>query len=139
MAMIDWLKLSDELKVDEGFRSRVYECTAGKQTIGYGHNLEDCDLPVPVAEALLKHDYMEVYTQLTDWQWFCELDDYRKRIIINMGFNMGVNGVLKFKMMINAIMDKDYNEAANQMENSNWYNQVGYRAVRLVAAMRNGE
>ena len=137
--MIDRDLMTNELKADEGFRPCVYACTAGKQTVGYGHNLEDAELPEHIARDLLQYDYMKVYVELSNWQWFCEMDDYRKRIIINMGFNLGVNGVLKFKKMISAIMNKDFNEAANQMQDSNWYNQVGFRAARLIKMMREGE
>jgi lysozyme len=137
--MIDWESLAAELKRDEGFKPRVYSCSAGKQTVGYGHNLEDCDMTEFVAGILLKHDYTSVHSQLSEWQWYCELDDYRKRIIINMGFNLGVNGLLKFKKMITSIIDRDYEEAAIQMVDSKWYRQVGNRAVRLSQMMAEGE
>ena len=137
--MIDWDRLKNQLKVDEGFRACVYQCSAGKATVGYGHNLEDEEMPEHIASALLEWKYMKVHEQLSDWQWYCELDDYRKEIIINMAFNVGVNGLLRFKKMINAIMDRDYQKAADEMVNSNWYNQVGFRAVRLVERMRIGQ
>ena len=82
--MINWQELQKELKRDEGFRSKVYTCSAGKLTVGYGHNLEDNDLPEHIASDLLITEYMEVHEQLSNDQWYCELDDYRKRIMINM-------------------------------------------------------
>ena len=136
--MIDWNAMTQELKIDEGFKPCVYQCTAGKPTIGYGHNLEDNELPEPIAENLLIHDYMKFYDKLCEHQWFCEMDDYRKRIIINMAYNIGISGLLRFRNMIAAIRNKDFNEAADEMVNSNWYDQVGSRSVRLVKMMRNG-
>ena len=56
-----------------------------------------------------------------------------------MVYNIGHNGVSKFKKMIAAIEAKDWDEAANQMQDSKWYNQVAFRAVRLVAMMRSDQ
>ena len=136
--MIDWAKMTGELKRDEGFRACVYQCTAGKQTVGYGHNLEDTPMSERVAEILLIADYMLIYEQLCEFDWFLSLDDLRKRVIINMAYNLGVTGVLKFKKMIEAIHAKDYQWAADEMVDSRWYQQVGDRAVRLENMMRDG-
>lgn len=137
--MIDWHTLSDELKRDEGFKSRVYQCTAGKLTVGFGHNLEDNDLSESVAEMQLNIDIMEIHEELSNLQWYCELDDFRKRILINMAFNLGMNGLMKFRKMIDALIIKDYETAADEMVDSNWYHQVGQRSVRLVSMMREGQ
>jgi len=136
--MIDISSLKGELKRDEGFEPRVYTCSAGKQTIGYGWNFEDNDLPVRIANELLEYAIMEKIVQLSNHQWFCELDDARKKLITNMAFNIGVNGVLRFKKMIAAIEAKDYDLAADEMKDSKWYKQVGDRAKRLVVVMKRG-
>ena len=130
--MIDLDSLVSELKTDEGFEPRVYTCSALKLTVGYGWNLES------IATELLKHAAMEKIAQLSNYQWFCELNDNRQLAIANMAFNIGVNGVLKFKKMIVAIKAKDYDLAAKEMQDSKWFNQVGNRAVRLVNVMRWG-
>ena len=136
--MIDLDNLITDLKVDEGFESRVYTCSANKLTVGYGWNLEDNDLPESIAVELLKYAAVEKIAQLSNNQWFCELDSRRQSAIANMAFNIGVGGVLKFKKMIAAIEAKDYDLAAIEMQDSKWYNQVGERAKRLVNVMRWG-
>lgn len=128
-------RLKEELKRDEGFRARVYDCSAGKKTVGYGHNLEDADMPKDVAEKLLEHDMLTAMVKCEHWDWFYGLSDTRQRVIVNMVFNMGANGVTKFVNMINCIRLKDYMGAAAEMENSRWYRQVGNRATRLVTMM----
>ena len=137
--MVEWDKLTEELKRDEGFRANVYQCTAGKQTVGYGHNLEDTPMSERVAEILLKDDYMLIYEQLCEFDWFLSLDDYRKRVIINMGFNLGITGLLKFKKMIQAIEHQLWHKAAVEMMDSKWSKQVGARAERLAEMMAIGE
>jgi lysozyme len=56
-----------------------------------------------------------------------------------MMFNIGKGRLSGFKKMISAIEQGDYEKAAAEMVDSKWYNQVGYRAVRLVGMMRDDE
>ena len=59
-----------------------------------------------------------------------------QEIIINMLFNLGRNRLLKFKKFIEAVYAKEWDRAADEMQNSRWYTQVGNRSKRLVARMR---
>ena len=93
---IDIPQLKEELKLDEGFRECVYKCSAGKLTIGYGHNVEDNPIPEAFADQLLGYDIAGALAQCERFDWFFDLDDVRKRVIINMVFNLGYNGVSKF-------------------------------------------
>lgn len=136
--MIDRQKLSEELKRDEGFRGCVYECSAGKKTIGYGHNIEDVPIPERIAEQLLDYDMANCIAQCERWAWFHGLDGIRQRAIVNMVFNIGWSGVSRFSRMIAAIERGQYDVAADEMKDSLWYNQVGARAERLVKMMREG-
>jgi lysozyme len=136
--MIDMQKMVDELKRDEGFRGCVYKCTAGKMTVGYGHNLESNAIPEGIAEKLLNSDIGDCLAACERFDWFYGLSDARQRVIVNMVFNIGANGVERFQKMIAAIEEESYEEAAYQMVNSRWYNQVGARAERLCEMMREG-
>ena len=135
---IDIGLLVDELKRDEGFRELVYQCSAGKLTVGYGHNVEDNPIPESIAEALLGSDIAGALAECERFDWFHELSDTRKRVIVNMVFNIGVNGVSKFKKMIEAIESHHYLQASAEMMDSQWYRQVGARAKRLCQLMADG-
>jgi lysozyme len=135
---IDFEKLTAELKVDEGFRGKVYKCSAGKLTIGYGWNLEDSELPERIAEMMLSYAVGDKLQSLERLSWWCGLNDARKRAIVNMSFNIGVAGVLKFKKMIAAIEREDFSQAALEMDDSKWSKQVGARADRLILMMSRG-
>ncbi len=135
---IDIPQLKEELKRDEGFRDTVYTCSAGKLTIGYGHNVEDNPIPEAFADQLLGYDIAGALAECERFDWFFDFDDVRKRVIINMVFNLGFNGVSKFKKMISAIEYGLYGTAASEMIDSNWYRQVGARAERLVDLMEYG-
>ncbi len=136
--MIDMEILKNELKVDEGFRSCVYTCSAGKLTIGYGHNVEDNPIPEHIADLLLGYDVAGCIAKCEKWDWFFTLSDPQQRAIVNMVYNLGFSGVCKFKNMIQAIENKDFDLAAKEMLDSKWAVQVGDRASRLASLIRWG-
>ena len=54
--LIKYLKkvtLINKIKKHEGFRSTVYECTEGYETIGYGFAIKDLFLDEDIAELIL--------------------------------------------------------------------------------------
>jgi lysozyme len=67
---------------------------------------------------------------------FDELPEEVQRIIANMMFNMGRPRLSKFKGMKRGVDARDWNAAADEMVDSNWYRQVTKRADRLVERMR---
>lgn len=67
--------------------------------------------------------------------WFVGLDEVRQRILCNMAFNMGIQGMLGFTKMLAAIRAGDHNTAAKEMLKSKWANQTGERAERLSRLM----
>jgi len=134
--MID---LIEQLKIDEGFRSKPYKCSAGKLTIGYGRNIEDNGITKEEAEILLYNDVGLVTNELSGtFSWFYGLSKIRKSVLINMAFNLGMPRLKAFKRMIAALGVNDYEEAARQMLDSKWANQVGDRATRLANQMIDG-
>lgn len=126
----------EQIKIDEGFRGQPYKCTAGKITIGYGRNLEANPLTKAEAQILLENDLKKIVKKLTRYGFYTRLDSGRRAVILNMAFNLGVNGLMKFKNMIEALELKDYDKAADEMLNSRWANQVKSRATRLAKQMR---
>lgn len=67
---------------------------------------------------------------------FQELPETIQLVVVNMMFNLGKPRLSGFKKMIKAVNSEDWEEAANQMIDSKWYNQVPNRAKRLVAKVR---
>ena len=129
----------DQIKLDEGFRSKPYKCTANKLTIGYGRNIEDNGITESEAESLLLSDVKNTQIELlAKFEWFSMLKGSRQGVLINMCFNLGMPRLLKFKKMLAALSDHNYNEAAKQMLDSKWSRQVGDRSARLSNTMRKG-
>ena len=127
----------EQIKADEGFRSSVYQCSAGKLTIGYGRNIEDNGITQKEADYLLMNDISNTHRELNQaLPWFHMLSQKRKGVLINMCFNMGLPTMMKFKKMLSALSMGDYDEAARQMLDSKWARQVGDRANRLAEEMK---
>jgi len=130
-------RILEGLKLDEGFRSFPYRCTANKLTIGYGRNLEERGITKEEATHLLKNDIREVLYDLQ--QIFRDYDIYPESVqyvLANMRFQLGSGGFRNFKNMIAAIKRENWQQAAIEMINSKWYRQTTKRANRLVDIMK---
>jgi len=150
----------DKLIVHEGLVLTVYQDSLGIDTIGIGRNLEDRGISkeeldymdIPSMGVVYEHGITEAdarYLAENDVQIVEEelvrahpcvdkLDSVRQLVLMDMAFNMGVPRLLKFKNMWNAIHNEDFPNAAKEMLDSRWANQVKSRAVKLANAMHNG-
>lgn len=148
-------KVIEQLKRHEGFRTKVYQCTAGRDTCGYGYNLDANPLALSnyeivgfrkngitkeQAETILKIHVAQIETTLTKtFAWFENLNDARKAVLINMTFNLGLVGLMGFKNTLRMIETGDFEGASKNMLHSKWATQVKGRAVELSTQMRTGE
>ena len=132
---LDFDKLVTQIKVHEGFSSTIYKDRSGL-AIGYGTNL--ASITKAEAHLLLIHRLSNRITTLSQYPWYRKLSDTRKSVIISMAYQLGPNGLLKFKKMIWALNRGYYNGAANQMIDSLWYQQSGNRSKELVQIMKEG-
>lgn len=133
-------RLVTQLVRHEGFKLRVYTCTAGKLTIGCGRNLEDRGITQAEAFYLLKNDIDMVLGQLTaSFPWFVELDAVRQRVWCDLCFNVGIGKLYGFKKAIAAMAAGLHEVAASELEDSKWYTDVGpRRGDWVVEALRTG-
>ena len=150
------LKRHEGAKRDADGMHIAYRCTAGALTIGYGHNLDAN--PVPgigagsrlndsQADRLLMADVERYAAELgRALPWARDLSAPRYAVLLNMAFNLGVPGLLKFKPTLELIRRGNYGDAAARMMRTKWTYQVGDgpggkwdRAEELAAQMRTGE
>lgn len=131
--------LEDSLIRHEGLRLKPYRCTAGKLTIGIGRNLDDTGISEAEARLMLRNDIVAAEHQLkATFPWFTTLDPLRQQILINMAFNLGLPRLRRFRRMLAAVEQGDYQQAAIEMLDSRWARQVKGRADELARWMRNG-
>jgi lysozyme len=57
--------------------------------------------------------------------WLRDVDEARRGVVIEMAFQMGIGGLLKFKRFLTALRAGDYATAADEMMDSKWADQVG--------------
>ena len=132
--------LRDQIIRDEGCRLKVYTDTVGVPTIGVGRNLKDKGISQQEADLMLDNDLSEYSAAvLINFPWAMGLTEVRRAVLTNMAFNLGIKGLKKFKKMLAAAENGDYEKAAEEMLDSDWATQVGDRAVRLANQMASGE
>jgi len=125
------------LKRQEGLRLKVYSCPAGKLTIGYGRNLEDRGITLQEADYLLQNDILFVRKNLEkNIMYFNELPLPVQEVLINMGFQLGIKGLLKFKNTLFYISKSLWYEASIEMLDSRWAKQTPSRAKELSEIIR---
>ncbi len=137
------MDIKKQLMRDEGRINHAYRDSLGFLTIGVGF-LIDKDkggrIPDAVVDFWLDYEIAEKRKELfSRAPWIKNLDKVRQDALLNMAFNLGVNGLLGFKNTLALLRMGRYEEAANEMLNSKWANQVGDRAKRLSQQMRTGE
>lgn len=123
----------------EGVRLKPYRCTAGKLTIGVGRNLTDVGLSEEEALLLLQNDITRARDRLeVNYPFWFELTSLRQDVLIDMCFNLGLSGLLKFRRMKAELERGCYEDAAAEMLDSQWALQVGQRAKDLAQMMIRG-
>ncbi len=135
-------KLISQLMVDEGYQGAAYPDSLGYLTIGYGRMIDfkkGGGITKKEAAYLLDNDINSIYAKLIDaLPWFQSLDDARQNVLLNMGFQLGVPGLLKFAKTLDYVKRGQYAKAAQEMLNSTWASQTEDRAKRLSKIMETG-
>jgi lysozyme len=140
--------LKSEIKADEGCVNSVYLDHLNLKTLGVGHLVTEWDeeYDKPVGTTVSDDRVNELFEKdinvtLEECRYlydnFDNLPEEVQKIIGNMMFNLGRPRLSRFHKMKKAVLDKDWQEAANQMQDSKWYEQVTNRAERLCQRMRN--
>ena len=130
-------QITNDLKRHEGFRSEAYQDHLGFWTIGYGRMIDRRrfgGITKDEAKMLLQNDVAKVFNQLdTAIPAFDKYPAHVKRALVNMAFQMGIGGVLRFRKMLAAIAEGNYTKAAIEALNSTWAKQTPSRADEVAA------
>ncbi|WQZ13319.1 lysozyme [Helicobacter pylori] len=125
----------------EGFSPSIYTDKTEHPTIGYGYNLSVYSYEgkrITKAYGLLTDILKENYKALLSYGWYKNLDAMRRMVILDLSYNLGLNGLLKFKQFIKAIEDKNYALAVERLQKSPYFNQVKKRASRNMEILKLG-
>lgn len=145
---------ADHIRRDEGFRASVYDDSTGQPitkgtvvqgyaTIGFGFCIDafkGSPLPEEVAEFWLAHLLEGIETELAErWPPFKAQPEDIRDALLNMAYNLGVSGLLGFRLMLDALERGDRETAAVNALDSTWAQQVGDRARRIANQIRGHE
>lgn len=125
------------LKPNEGFRANKYLDPVGKESIGYGFNV-DAGITQFAAAALLFAQATECWQSLSAYWWWSALDDVRASVLVELAFNNGISGLLHFPKMLAAIGAKDWQTASAELLNSDAARQLPTRYQALSVLLLNG-
>jgi len=140
VSALDIKSLARWLEQDEGCKLKPYYCTAGKLTIGVGRNLESTGINKAEAKFMLENDIVRIMRELdTILPFWRELSPTRQAALINMAFNLGTFGLSRFTKTVGYLQRAEFEEAGDEMLRSKWADQVGDRALRISAAVKNDE
>lgn len=113
----------------EGEILHAYQDSLGFWTIGVGHLIDKRkggSIPQRISRLLLADDIATKTAQCrAAFDWFDGLDATRQDAIVNLAFNMGINGLKGFSKMLDAISRQDWKQAAVELADSKWAKQVG--------------
>ena len=130
------------LRGEEGEVLTEYKDHLGYSTIGIGRLIDKRrggGITAEESAYLLNNDIDKVIVQLDKrLSWWTSLDDARKGVLVNMAFQMGIDGLLGFKNTLKMIQSGDYLAASKGMLNSLWAKQTPARAKRMSEQMRTG-
>ena len=134
------MALLERIKHHEGFRSKVYKCTEGYDTIGYGFAIKDLVIDEDIAEMILMRKLDLLMNRIQkSFSWWRSAEDEVKNVVVEMCYQLGVSGFSKFKKTIDHLEHKRYGKASAEMLDSKWARQTPNRALELSNIIKNLE
>ena len=150
-----------QLKDDEGYRSKVYDDTEGIKTIGYGFNLERAGTQEALDSAGIKKSVADLKSgkvnltekeaerlMMGEYPYFREaakrylgedkwppFPESKKDALTNMAYNLGEKSLNTFTNLREALRNDDYELAGQEVLKSKYATQVGDRAHRISGAL----
>tara|TARA_R100000781_G_scaffold82511_2_gene50829 strand:- start:73 stop:480 length:408 start_codon:yes stop_codon:yes gene_type:complete len=126
------MSLINEIKKHEGFRSTVYQCTEGFDTIGYGFAIKDLKLSEEICDIILTEKLAKLQLDISNkFEWFDDSHEIVKNVVTNMCYQIGLSGFSKFKKTIYYLETEQYEEASIECLDSLWAKQTPNRAKEL--------
>ena len=130
-------KIKETLIKHEGLVLDMYKCSADVWTIGVGHNLEDKGISNRAAMVMLEDDINDAIDDLErNLTFFHSLPATAKEALVNLSFNLGITRLLQFKKTLGLLREHKFTKAANELLDSRYATQVGYRALEVAEMIR---
>lgn len=112
--------------------------------VGYDYNISKYGISESVASRIMEKIVRDEREKLEKYDWFNKLDRVRQEAVINLAFNLGVPGLLRFKGTIGYLDRGQYDRAARELlytsrgSKTLYYRQVKGRAKEISEQLRTG-
>ncbi len=119
----------------EGSNRFAYTDTKGYITVGVGRCLDRrCGHGLSESEIqfLLSNDIKDCLSQLENKPFYIGHDSVRQEVLIELVFNLGMEGLEEFRNFLNAFAFKHYTVAAAELKNSLWAREVHAERVNNI-------
>ena len=134
-----------EIKRHEGEVLEIYMDSLGYKTLGVGHLCQPNDpeyswevgtsVSQEVVDMYYEDDFNKHYKEAIhvfgSQEDFYKLPEKIQHVLVNMCFNLGGSRLSKFRNMLQACRDHDWDKMAAEMQDSRWFTQVGRRSIEL--------
>lgn len=134
-----------EIKRHEGEVLEIYNDSLGYKTLGVGHLCQPNDpeyswevgtsVSQEVVDMYYEDDFNKHYKEAIhvfgSQEDFYKLPEKIQHVLVNMCFNLGGSRLSKFRNMLQACREHNWDRMAAEMQNSRWFNQVGRRSIEL--------
>lgn len=138
--------LKERIKSNEGFSSKPYKDQLGYLTIGYGHLIlpnENILLKKQIhkkeLEEIFEKDFKKALSNFNNTFKSFTLKEKESELLIEMIFQLGIKGCLKFKNLIKNIKKGNKHLVCFDMMDSLWYKQTPNRVKTLIKTFLNNE
>ncbi len=123
----------------EGYKQHPYMDSTGNISIGYGRNLKAVGVSQGEALTLLGNDITKALTALNGaLPWVSKMCEARQIGLSSLCFNLGINGLLKFKNMLLALKGEDWEKANEELLNSLGAKQAPNRYAEIAKIFLTG-
>ncbi len=136
---MSYQNLKKRIKINEGFSTKPYKDQLGHITIGYGHLVlsnEKKLLAKKVKKKELENLFQEDFKKaLKNFNTHLKVFSSNKKeaeLLIEMVFQIGIKGVLKFKNLLSYMKNKKTHLVCFEMMDSLWYKQTPNRVKKLI-------
>ena len=141
MTSVDREALRQQLIRHEGEVLHAYQDSLGYWTIGVGHLIDarmGGTLSAAASRFILDEDINACIGDLNSFPWFFNLDAVRQRALVDMRFQMGLNGLLGFTFTLDAIRRRDWGTAKAEALHSDYAKQTPKRAQTIADMLETG-
>ena len=130
----DFKALIERIGVNEGFRSKPYQCSEGIWTFGMGFTWVTEEESLHILSGRISQLHLKLGEK---FDWYDALPPEIKSVVIECSYQMGIKGWSLFRKAIANMQDKNWKGAADEMLDSLWAKQTPNRANRLADIVRN--